>query len=89
MAVEHQLNPSDLSAEQLDRIAFALIGRLSSLCVADKLLTKDEAATMLKITYRTFERRLSSGHYPARLIHWDKGTMLFLPSELVEFVKQS
>jgi hypothetical protein len=77
------LNPSDLTNEQLDRIAFAIAGRIQK---GDELMTKDEAAAFLKIKYKTFERRLSRGHYPASIEHWDGGTLLFIKSEILKYV---
>jgi hypothetical protein len=86
-AAQHQFNPSELSSDQLDRIAFAVAGKLKFLLESETLYTKQEAADFLKISYKTFERRLNSGHYPNDIVHKDGGTMLFVKSELVKHVK--
>ncbi len=79
--------PSMITDNQVDAIVNMLILRLSEFGMVDKLITKAEAAKFLRVSYKTFERRLGNGHYPSWLIHWDDGTMLFLPSQLVQFVK--
>lgn len=88
MSAQHNLNPSHFSQDELKVIAFALVGELRAMgvTIGEKLLTKEQAAKELKITYKTFERRLSSGHYPARIIHRDGGTMLFIHSEIIKYV---
>jgi len=84
---EHILNPSILTDEQLERIAFAVAGKIKSLVESDTLFTKQEAADFMKLAYKTFERRLNSGHYPENIKHWDGGTLLFVKSELIKYVK--
>jgi excisionase family DNA binding protein len=81
---KNETNVCHLSFQQLDRIAFAIAHRINA---GEQTFTKQEAADYLKIKYKTFERRLSNGHYPAKLIHRDGGIMLFLKSELTEFIK--
>jgi hypothetical protein len=75
------MNGTEFSDETIARIAHAVRG------MSDKTLTKQEAADFLKIKYRTFERRLKRNHYPAKLIHRDGSTILFLESELINYVK--
>jgi hypothetical protein len=89
MSAATQLNPSILTNEQLQVIAFALAGELKKLNTPEPLLTKAEAAEYLRIEYRTLEKRLKSGVYPARLIHRVDGSIYFLASELLEFVKSN
>lgn len=84
MSAQHQFNPTDVSNEQLERIAFAIIGKIQAM---DTLMTKQEAADFLKVNYKTFERRLNSGHYPEKIKHWDGGTLLFVKSEILKYVK--
>jgi hypothetical protein len=55
--------------------------------LSEKPITKAEAAEFLRISYKIFERRLADGHYPAKLIHRDNGTMLFFESELTQYLK--
>jgi excisionase family DNA binding protein len=81
-----ETNPIVLSDEQLQILAFTIANRIK---VGEETFTKQEAADYLKIKYKTFERRLVSGHYPAKLIHRDGGTMIFLKSELTEFIKKT
>jgi hypothetical protein len=87
MSAATQLNPSILTNEQLQVIAFALVPEIKKALVPESLLTKAEAAEYLRIEYRTLEKRLQKKVYPARLIHRVDGSIYFLASELLEFVK--
>lgn len=79
------LNPTSWPSEELDRLAFAISARIKA---GDELMTKQEAADFLKVKYKTFERRLASKHYPASIMHRDGGTLLFIKSEIIKYVKE-
>lgn len=61
MSAQHQLNPSDIPAEQLDRILFAIIGRMQKLTVVEKLLTREEAADYISYAPSTLDRFVAQG----------------------------
>jgi excisionase family DNA binding protein len=84
MSAQHQFNPTEFPQEVIERLAFVIAGQIQK---GDELLTKQEAADFLKVKYRTFERRISAGHYPTTIIHRDGGTLLFVKSEILKYVK--
>lgn len=84
MSAQHQLNPTDLSNEQLDRLAFAIAARINA---GMELLTIQEAADYLKIEYKTLLRRKSQGRYPKNLFHKMGGRTLTIKAELCAYVK--
>lgn len=87
-AQEKVFNPSDLTNEQLDRIAFALSARLEKMGISDKPMTKKEAADWMNRSVRQLERYISAGKIT--LHHIMPNTEGFLlKSEILEVIKKS
>jgi hypothetical protein len=82
-------NPSELlSTDQLDRIVFAIISRMNTLCVVEKVMDRSEAAAYLKYGQREFDRMYAKGTIKHHRLE-PNGSPRFLPSELRETVKNS
>jgi hypothetical protein len=85
-AQEKQFNPSDLSNEQLDRMAFALLGKINKFLVVETPLTREEAAAFTKLSVSRFDELVRAGKF--RIIKpYHNSHPTFLPSMLIEDMK--
>jgi hypothetical protein len=66
-AAERQLNPSEFSEDQLDRIAFAIAGRLLKIIDTSKsMLDPEEAAAFTRYSRRRFDELVAEGVFIPR-----------------------
>jgi hypothetical protein len=91
MSVEAKhLNPSVLTDEELDRIAFALVGRISKHFVegSEKPLTREKAAEYMGVSHDTIDRlrrtKVIKPHFLPGL-----STPFYFASELYKKIKES
>lgn len=87
--VEKQLNPSDLTSEQLDRLAFALIGHLSKFGLfVPRPMKMKEALEFCRVSRTTFQHWINIGKIKDHRVD-EKGNPLFLPDEMYQAIKES
>jgi len=86
-AAEHQFNPSDLTNEQLDRIAMALYPRIQKLN-EDRPMSAKEAYTWMGIASPTFYRLVSKGAIKGHRLTSDSDPV-YLKSEIINSIKKS
>lgn len=80
-AESKQLNPSDLTDDQLDRIAFAILGKLSKFQVQEKPMRVKEAAAFLGISQKHFYHLVNQGKIKLHRLE-DKGRPYAYASEI-------
>lgn len=67
MSAERQLNPSEFTDEQLDRIAFAIAGRVLKIIDTSKtMLDPEEAAAFTRYSRRRFDELVAEGVFIPR-----------------------
>lgn len=87
-AIEKQLNPTDLTRQDLDRIVFAVQGHAKTFFVVEKPLDRESAAAYVGIAVSTFDKLTRAGTFPKHKVP-GLDIPLFLPSELLEVIKRS
>jgi hypothetical protein len=88
-AEQKHLNPSDLTTEQLDRIAFAIMGHLNryGLFIPRPMKMK-EAMAFCQVSRTTFQHWINIGKIKDHRVD-EKGNPLFLPDEMYATIKNS
>jgi hypothetical protein len=88
-AEQKHLNPSDLTTEQLDRIAFAIMGHLNryGLFIPRPMKMK-EAMAFCQVSRTTFQHWINIGKIKDHRVD-EKGNPLFLPDEMYQAIKNS
>jgi hypothetical protein len=80
------LNPSDFSDDQLDRLAFALVGKLQKYFVVDRPMRAKEAAEFCGISEKHLYHLVNLG--VIKDFRPDpKGHAFFIPSQMIEAIK--
>ena len=80
-ANQHQLNPSELTSDQLERIGYALLPFFQKNMV-DQILRKKEAAEFMGISQRQFDRYVVAGKIKSHKL-MDDTRDFFLRSEII------
>jgi hypothetical protein len=85
----HQINPTEMSNEALDRLAFAIAAKVLPLIdKGDEVFTPDQAADFVKYKRSTFDSMVAMGKFKRHNIH-EKADPKFLKSELIAALKAS
>lgn len=88
MSAERQLNPTGISDDTLDRLAFALIARVKVLTVVEKPMNREEVAAYLGYSTKHISKLVDAGVIKAHRFT-DDGDPRYLPSEILERLKRS
>lgn len=83
-SIQH-LNASDLSDEALDRLAFALAGRLNKYMVVVKPMKPKEAIPFSGVSRSTFYRMVDKGFI--QQFGDPNGDPLYFPDQIVEGIR--
>lgn len=86
--VIYQLSKDDLLQLLNDQKAI-IVSEFSKSKIAEKPLTREEAAAFLRIDSTTLDRRFRNGTLPKSLRHFNGGTLYFFASELEAHIKKS
>lgn len=88
MSAERQLNPSEFTDEQLDRIAFAIAGRVLKIIDTSKtMLDPEEAAAFTRYSRRRFDELVADGVFIPRTAKEDTSPR-FVAEELIAQMPQ-
>lgn len=88
MSAERQLNPSEFTDEQLDRIAFAIAGRVLKIIDTSKtMLDPEEAAAFTRYSRRRFDELVADGVFIPRRAG-ENTDPKFVVEELIEQLPQ-
>lgn len=88
MSAERQLNPSEFTDEQLDRIAFAIAGRVLKIIDTSKtMLDPEEAAAFTRYSRRRFDELVAEGVFIPRRAG-ENTDPKFVVEELIEQLPQ-
>lgn len=86
-AIQRDLNTSGVSDDTLDRLAFALIGRIKALTVVEKPMNRKEVAAYLGYSEKHVGKLVNAGVIkPHRFT--DDGDPRYLASEILERLKR-
>lgn len=88
MSAEKHLNPSDFSDEQIDRMAFAIIGKLSKYGVVMGPMDTKEAIRFSRRGETTFYRWVALGIIKQYRPDPD-GDPVYFPDQIVEGIKEA
>lgn len=88
MSAERRLNPSEFSNYDLDRLIFAITGRIAQTHVVERPLDRQGAADYIGISVSKFDRLRRAGIIKPHKIE-KLTTNFYLPSELHELIKKS
>lgn len=81
------LNPSDLSDESLDRLAFALVGRLTKYAIVTRPMKSKEAIEFSGVGKNTFYRMRNAGRIKEHRPFQDCDPVYFA-DEIIEALKK-
>jgi excisionase family DNA binding protein len=87
-ATEIQFVPDGQNYKDIDRLIFAIQGRLGKLFMVEKPMHRKDAAVYLGIAVRTLDQLTSDGKIPFHRID-GISAKLYLPSELHEHIRKS
>lgn len=87
-ALEKHINGSDLSNEQLERLAYALVIQLDKIGITDKPMRIKEVADFVGVSKRTVTNWMNKGIIKPHRLE-EKGDPFFLRSEIIEAIRKS
>jgi hypothetical protein len=85
---ERNLNPTNLSTDELDRIAFAVVSRINLYTVVEKPYDREGIARYVGLSTKSIDRLRRTGVLKAHFFDGLK-TAFFFPSEVYQALKKS